>query len=118
MHFLRLVSVVALAGPLLGCGQGPQGPQGPMGYVGPPGPPGPKGDPGPEGPPFGIRVLRSNCDESRCMIQCSDDEMLLSAYCGTRRNVAVFPSERAATCRTTVSGNSPIIAACVKMASQ
>jgi hypothetical protein len=39
MHFLRLVSVVALAGSLLGCGQGPQGPQGPMGYVGPPGVP-------------------------------------------------------------------------------
>jgi hypothetical protein len=63
-----------------------------MGDVGPSGPPGPKGDPGPEGPPFGIRVLRSNCDESRCMIQCSDDEMLLSAYCGTRRNTAAVLS--------------------------
>src|SRR6266704_1593103 len=46
MHFLRLVIAVALAGPLMSCGQGPQGP---MGNVGPPGPPGPKGDPGPEG---------------------------------------------------------------------
>ena len=53
MHFLRLVLAIALAGPLMSCGQGPQGP---MGNVGPPGPPGPKGDPGPEGSPFGLRV--------------------------------------------------------------
>src|SRR5258708_9840589 len=96
MHFLRLVIAVALAGPLMSCGQGPQGP---MGNVGPPGPPGPKGDPGPEGPPFGIRVLRSNCDEARCMIQCREDEMLLSAYCGIRRNAAIFPTQRSANCR-------------------
>src|SRR3982074_1869219 len=46
MHFLRLVLAIALAGPLMSCGQGPQGP---MGNVGPPGPPGPNGDPGPDG---------------------------------------------------------------------
>jgi hypothetical protein len=115
MHFLRFVLAIALAGPLMGCGQGPQGP---MGNVGPPGPPGPKGDQGPQGPAFGLRVLRSNCDETRCTIQCGEDEMLLTAYCGTRRNAAVFPTERSATCRTPVPGNSPIVAACTKMSAQ
>ena len=108
MHLLRLVIAIALAGPLMSCG----------GYVGPPGPPGPKGDPGPEGPPFGLRVLRSNCDEASCTIQCREDEMLVTAYCGTRRNAAVFPTERSATCRTPVPGNSPIVAACAKMSAQ
>ena len=115
MHFLRLVIVIVLAGPLMSCGQGPQGP---AGHVGPPGPPGPKGDPGPEGPPFGVRVLSSGCDETRCTVQCRDDEMLLTAYCGSRRNTAVFPTERSATCRTPVPSNSPIVAACAKMSAR
>lgn len=108
MYFLRLVIAVALTGPLMSCG----------GYVGPPGPPGPKGDPGAEGPPFGLRVLRSKCDETTCAIQCREDEMLLTAYCGIKRNPAVFPTERSATCRTAVPGNSPIVAACAKMSAQ
>jgi hypothetical protein len=108
MHFLRLLIGIALAGPLVNCG----------GYVGPPGPPGPKGDPGPEGPPFGLRVLRANCDERSCTIECREDEMLLTAYCGPRRNAALFPTERSATCRTLVTGNSPIVGACAKISAQ
>ncbi len=112
MHFLRLVIAIALAGSLMSCGQGPPGP---MGYAGPPGPPGPKGDPG---PPGGIRVVRSNCDETNCTVQCGEDEMLLTAYCGPRRNAAVFPSERSATCRSQVPANNPLVAACAKMPSR
>src|SRR6266568_5046978 len=94
------VIITAIAGPLMSCGQGPQGP---MGYEGPPGPPGPKGDPGPPGPPFGIRVLSSKCDETNCTVQCREDEMLLAAYCGPKRNAAIFPTERSATCRTQIA---------------
>lgn len=112
MHFLRLVIAIAFASSLMSCGPGPPGP---MGYAGPPGPTGPKGDPG---PPGGIRVVRSNCDETNCAVQCGEDEMLLTAYCGPRRNAAVFPSERSATCRSQVPANSPLVAACANMPSR
>jgi hypothetical protein len=110
--FLGLVIAIAFASLLMSCGPGPPGP---MGYAGPPGPTGPKGDPG---PPGGIRVVRSNCDETNCAVQCGEDEMLLTAYCGPRRNAAVFPSERSATCRSQVPANSPLVAACANMPSR
>ena len=69
-------------------------------------------------PPFGIRIVRSNCDATNCSVQCGDDEMLLTAYCGVRRNAAVIPTERSATCRSPVPANSPLVAACVKMPPQ
>src|SRR5262249_31169815 len=94
------------------------GAQGPKGDAGPPGPPGPKGDPGPPGPLFGIRIVRSNCDATNCSVQCGDDEMLLTAYYGVRRNAAIIPTERSATCRSPVPANSPLVAACVKMPPQ
>jgi len=111
MAVLRALIAMALAGAMMGCGQG----QGPKGDPGPSGPPGPKGDPGPPGPPFGIRIVRSNCDATNCSVQCAEDELLLTAYCGVRRNAAVIPSERAATCRSPVPANSPLVAACVKI---
>jgi hypothetical protein len=114
MRVLRVLIAMALAGAMMGCGQG----QGPKGDPGPPGPPGPKGDPGPPGPPFGIRIVRSNCDASNCSVQCAEDEMLLTAYCGARRNAAVIPTERSATCRSPVAANSPLVAACVKIPAQ
>jgi hypothetical protein len=95
---------------LSGCGRGPQGPKGDRG------PPGAKGDPGLTGPPgLGIRVIKADCNERGCIAQCGNDEMLLTAYCGPKRNAAVIPSERSATCRSQVPANSPIVAACVKM---
>jgi hypothetical protein len=115
MHVVRVLIAVALTGALAGCGQNPQGPKGDPGPPGPPGPPGAKGDPGPPGPPYGIRIVRANCDAAACTVQCADDEMLLTAYCGARRNAAVIPTERAATCRSPVPANSPVVAACVKM---
>jgi hypothetical protein len=109
MRVLRIAAVAALTAVLLGCGQGVPGPPGQ------PGPPGPKGEPGPPGPAFGIRVVRAKCDETSCSVKCADEEMLLTAYCGARRNAAVIPTERAATCRSQVPANSPVVAACVKM---
>ena len=115
MHASRLLIVIALAGTVMSCGQGQPGPKGDSG---PPGPPGPKGEPGPPGPPSSIRVVRSNCDAANCTVQCADDEMLLTAYCGARRNAAIIPAERSATCRSPVPANSPLVAACVKIPPQ
>jgi hypothetical protein len=112
MRVFWAVTAIVLAGALMSCGQGPKG------DAGPPGPPGAKGDPGPPGPVMGIRVVRSPCDVTTCTMQCEDGEILLTAYCGPSRNAAVILTERSATCRSRVSANSPLVAACVKVPSQ
>ena len=99
MHVFRALTAIALAATLVACGQGQ---------------PGPKGDPGPPGPPFGVRLARSNCDATNCTVQCSEDEVLITAYCGARRNAALIPTERSATCRSPVPANSPVVAICMK----
>jgi hypothetical protein len=105
----------------VGCGGEP--PQGAKGDPGPAGPPGEKGEAGPPGPvgPAGasgassaMRIVRSNCDATSCAAQCSDDEVLLTAYCGSARNAATFPTERSASCRVRNAANSPLIAVCAK----
>src|SRR5713101_352400 len=111
MYVFGILIMVALVGALM-AGQGPKGP---TGLQGPPGPPGLNGDRGPPGSVSGIRVVRSTCSETNCTVQCGEDEMLLTAYCGPRRNAAVFPSERSATCRSQVPANSPLVAACANM---
>jgi hypothetical protein len=119
MHALEAIVAIALAGLLTGCGPG--GPRGPKGDQGPPGPTGPKGDPGPPGPPgptVAIRVVRASCDANSCRVQCAEDEMLLTAYCGPNHNPASVLIGRTATCRNPVPANSPIIAACAKMPPQ
>jgi hypothetical protein len=133
MHLYRVLIAIALAVSLGGCGREPQGakgdpgPAGEKGDPGPPGPPGAKGEIGPAGPtgppgPSGgssaIRIVRSNCDSARCVVQCSDDEVLLIAYCGSARNPATFPTERSASCRARNAANNPLIAACGKAASE
>jgi hypothetical protein len=90
-------------------------------HAGPPGPAGARGPEGPAGPPgaaSGIRVIRSTCNATGCAAQCNEDEALITAYCGSARNPAVFPSERSATCRTRAPANNPLVAACVKLSSQ
>src|SRR5262249_20047280 len=78
------------------------GRQGPQGIKGPPGPIGPAGERGDQGPPSpvsGLRFIRADCEPTSCAVKCSDDEMLLTAYCGPKRNAALIPTERSATCR-------------------
>jgi hypothetical protein len=124
MRLYRALIASTFAVGLMGCGQAPQGPQGAKGDPGPAGPPGAKGDTGPAGPagPAGassaMRIVRSNCDATNCAVQCSDDEVLLIAYCGSTRNAATFPTERSASCRARNAANNPLIAACAKSASQ
>jgi hypothetical protein len=58
-----------------------------------------------------VRIVRATCDAASCAAQCSDDEVLLVAYCGA------FPTERSASCRPRTATNNPLIAACLKAAS-
>jgi hypothetical protein len=111
------LTVLALVVGTAGCGKSEPGERG---DPGPPGPPGARGDAGPRGPagPLGasgaLRIVRASCDATSCAVQCADDEVLLTAYCGAARNAATFPTERSASCRARNPANSPIIAACAK----
>ena len=128
MQFYKLPLIFALILSLAACGknsQGPRGDAGPTGEVGqsgdagPPGPAGPSGPPGPVGPlgspgPSGVRVVRSSCTTARCSAPCAQDEILISAWCGTGRNPAIFPTERSASCRPVVAANNPVVSVCAK----
>jgi hypothetical protein len=60
-----------------------------------------------------IRVIRSDC-VSGCSVQCQDNEILVTAYCGATRNQAQFLSERGASCGPVPSAaNTPLVAVCV-----
>jgi hypothetical protein len=114
MYVVGMLTIIAVAGSLIIWGQSLKGP---MGDQGPPGPQGPQGDAGPPSTTSGIRIVRSNCDETACRVQCSENEMLLTAYCGPNRNLAIIPTERSATCRNPMPVNSPLVAVCALMAS-
>ena len=114
IYIFGMLITIALAGLMITWGDGPKGP---MGYQGPPGPKGPTGDPGPPGQGSRIRLVRSNCDETTCTVQCGENEMLLTAYCGPKRNAAIIPTERTATCRNPVPANSPLVVVCAQMPS-
>ena len=114
MYVVGMLIIIAVAGSLIIWGQSSKGP---MGDQGPPGPKGPLGDAGPPSTTSGIRIVRSNCDETSCRVQCGENEMLLTAYCGPNRNLAIIPTERSATCRNPMPVNSPIVAVCALVAS-
>ena len=126
MRAAHVALAVALLTALAGCSKGPQGdpgpagPQGPkgdvgpMGPAGPPGPAGPQGEKGAAGPPSpSVRVVKSDC-VSGCQVEWSDNEVLVTAYCGATRNAAQCLGERAASCGPEASAsNKPLVAVCV-----
>ena len=114
MYVVGMLIIIAVAGSLIIWGQSSKGP---IGDQGPPGPKGSQGDAGPPSTTSGIRIVRSNCDETSCRVQCGENEMLLTAYCGPNRNLAIIPTERSATCRNPMPVNSPLVAVCALMAS-
>jgi hypothetical protein len=114
MYIFGILIAIALAGLVITWGDGPQGPTGDQG---PAGPKGPTGDPGPPGQESGLRIVRSNCDQGSCTAQCGENEMLLTAYYGPKRNAAIIPTGRTATCRNPVPANSPLVAVCARMPS-
>src|SRR5262249_27486102 len=76
MSVVGMLIIIAVAGALMIWSQSSKGP---MGDPGPPGPKGPQGDAGPPSTTSGIRIVRSNCDETACRVQCGENEMLLTA---------------------------------------
>ena len=126
-HLAFTAVLLATACGLTACGKGPQGdagPAGPKGDIGAAGPAGPAGPPGPAGaqgpagpqgpvgPVGGVRIVKSDCT-SGCTVQCKDNEVLVTAYCGPTRNAAQFLGERGASCGPEASpANAPLVAVC------
>ncbi len=111
---IRLAVAIGFAMGLAACDQQPQGKPGPKGDPGPPGPRGEVGPPGPAGSIAGLRVIRAPCIDTSCAAQCSDDEIMLTAYCGTGRFPPVFPTERSAICRGRGAANNPLVVTCLR----
>jgi hypothetical protein len=92
---------------------GAQGEKGDTGAAGPPGPRGPKGDAGLPGPASAIRIVQVNCGNDRCVAECQENEVLVSAYCGPTRNQASFLTERSVSCGIIPNtSNTPLVAVC------
>src|ERR1022692_2219307 len=107
----RIILAIAIAAVLASCGQPTQGPQGPKGDTGPSGAPGPQGEVGPAGPqglqgitgPAGassqFRLVRSPCTSSlACTVTCREDEIVIIAFCGTKRAAPNYLTENAVSC--------------------
>ena len=100
-----VILLTGIAGGLAACGKGPQGDAGPAGTAGPQGPAGP--------PSPSVRVVKSDCT-SGCTVQCQENEILVTAYCGPTRNAAQMLGERGASCGPVASpANAPLVAVCV-----
>jgi hypothetical protein len=113
IFILGTIIAIALAGSLITW----DGAKGPTGDQGPAGPKGPTGDPGPPSQDSSLRIVQSNCDQASCTAQCGESEILLTAYCGPKRNAALISTDRTATCRTRVPANNPLVAVCAAMPS-
>ena len=113
MQLFKVLVMATLVLSLAACGQNSQEPQ----SAGPPGPPGPQGPPGPPGAASAerLRIIRGSCAPGACTVQCKDDEFVVSAWCGARRNEATFPTETSASCRP-LAANNPLVALCAKSA--
>jgi len=131
MRAAVIILAFAMTTMLAGCGQstpGPQGPQGPKGDTGPSGAPGPQGLVGPAGPqglqgppgPVGasslFRLVRAPCTNSaECQVTCRDDEVVVTAYCGTKRATASYLTDQTVSCGInpdTTGG--PLVVVCAK----
>jgi Collagen triple helix repeat (20 copies) len=95
---------------------GPKGDPGPQGNVGPVGPIGPRGDTGPAGASSQFRLVRAACKTAQdCTLTCHDDEIVIEAFCGTKRTPATYLSEISVSCGLnpdTSSGS--LVAVCAK----
>jgi|SRR5450631_543647 hypothetical protein len=111
MRNARIILAIAIATVLSSCGQPAPGPQGPKGDTGPSGAAGPQGESGLAGPqglqgilgPAGassqFRLVRSPCTSSlACTVTCREDEVVIIAYCGTKRATPNYLTEQTVSC--------------------
>ena len=128
MRAAVMILAFAMATMIAGCGQptpGPQGPKGdtgakgdagPQGQVGQAGPQGRQGDPGPAGASSQFRLVRAPCtSSSECQVTCRDDEVAVTAYCGTKRAAASYLTDQTVSCGInpdTTGG--PLVVVCAK----
>jgi len=127
MRTPSLVLAVLIAALVVSCGEapGPQGPKGDAGAkgetgaqgpVGPAGLQGLQGPAGPAGASSSFRLVRASCSGPlACTAECRDDEVVVTAYCGTRRAAPNYLNERAVSCgiNPDVSGG-PLVMVCAK----
>jgi len=98
---------------------GPQGDPGPQGPAGPQGSVGMQGPPGPPGPASQTRIIRVNCALQSCTAQCELEEVLMTAFCGTKRRPVTFLTENSVSCGVTPSPtDNPLVAVCVRATNQ
>ena len=128
MRAAVMILAFAMATMIAGCSQptpGPQGPKGdtgakgdagPQGQVGPPGPQGLQGDPGPAGASSQFRLVRAPCtSSSECQVTCRDDEVAVTAYCGTKRAAASYLTDQTVSCGINPDITSgPLVVFCAK----
>jgi hypothetical protein len=128
MRTTVVVLTVAIATLVASCGQPTPGQQGPKGDTGPKGDPGPQGQNGPAGPqglqgiagPAGassqFRLVRAPCTSPlACTAECRDDEIVVTAYCGTKRAAPNYLNERAVSCGINPNASDgPLVMVCAK----
>jgi hypothetical protein len=128
MRGANIILAIVLATALASCGQPTPGPQGAKGDTGPKGDPGPQGEVGAAGPPglqgppgvpgasSAFRLVRAPCTSaSECQVTCRDDEIAITAYCGTKRAAATFLTDQTVSCGInpdTTGG--PLLVVCAK----
>jgi hypothetical protein len=128
MRAAGIVLAIAMATMLASCSkpepgpQGPKGDQGAKGDPGPPGPVGPAGPPGLQGPAGApgassqFRLVKQPCtSSSECEVTCRNDEIAISAYCGTKRAPASFLTDQTVNCGITPDTTAgPLVVVCAK----
>jgi hypothetical protein len=57
-----------------------------------------------------VRIVRSDCASTSCTVECRENEVLVTAYCGPSRSPALFSKERSASCGPP---DTPIVGVCI-----
>lgn len=128
MRVAKIFLAIAIATIVASCGQPTPGPQGAKGDTGPKGDPGPQGQTGPVGPqgfqgtpgPAGassqFRLVRSPCTSSlACTGTCRDDEIVITAFCGTKRATPNYLTDQSVSCGINPdTTDGPLVVVCAK----
>jgi hypothetical protein len=58
--------------------------------------------------------MRTTCTAAACTVECGEDEIIVTAWCGAARTAPLYPNERSATCRAKTAASNPLMAVCTK----